>query len=114
MTETPVLQLPDFKKSLVVETDACYQGMGAILMQDEHPIAYLSQALGPKSLGYLVYEKEFLAILLAIQEWMAYLICGTFIIRTDQKSLKYLLEQKISTPLQHKYMAKLMGFNYRI
>lgn len=114
MIETPVLQLPDFKKSFVVETDACYQGIGAILMQDGHPIAHLSQALGPKSLGYSGYEKEFLAILLAIQEWRAYLICGTFIIRTAQKSLKYLLEQKISTPLQHKYMAKLMGFNYMI
>lgn len=114
LTETPVLQLPNFKKSFVVETDACYHGIGAILMQEGHPLAYLSKALAPKSLGYSVYEKEFLAILLAVQKWRSYLICGTFTIRTDQKALKYLLEQKISTPLQHKYMAKLMGFNYRI
>lgn len=114
LTMTPVLQLPNFHKPFVVETDACYSGIGATLTQDGHPIAYLSKALGPKSLGYSVYEKEFLAILLAVQKWRAYLICGTFTIKTDQKSLKHLMEQKISTPLQHKYMAKLMGFNYKI
>lgn len=111
MTETPVLQLPNFQKTFVVETDACYHGICAILMQEGHPITYLSKALGPKSLGYSVYEKEFLAILLAVQKWRSYLVCGTFVIRTDQKSLKHLLEQKITTPLQHKYMAKLMGYN---
>lgn len=37
-----------------------------------------------------------------------------FIIRTDQQSLKYLLQQKISTPLQHKYLTKLLGFDYSI
>lgn len=74
----------------------------------------MSKALGPKNLGLSVYEKEFLAILLATQKLRAYLICGTFVIRTDQRSLKYLLDQKLSTPLQHKYLAKFMGFNYRI
>lgn len=114
MTQTPVLQLPDFSKPFILETDASYNGIGAVLMQDKHPLAYLSKALGPKSVGLSVYEKEFLAIILAVQKWRAYLICGTFIIRTDQNSLKYLLEQKITTPLQHKYMAKLMGYNYTI
>lgn len=108
MTETPVLQLLNFQKVFLLETDECYHGIGAILMQEGHPIAYLCKALGPKSLGYSVYENEFLVILLAVQELRAYLISGTFVIRTDQKSLKHLLEQKISTPLQHKYMTKLI------
>lgn len=68
----------------------------------------------PKSLGYSVYEKELLAILLAVRKWKACLIYGTFVIRTDQKSLKHLIEKKISTPSQHKYLAKLMLFNYKI
>lgn len=110
MTHTPVPQLLDFHKPFVVETDACYHGIGAVLMQDGHLLAYLSKALGPRNLGLSVYEKE----LLAIQKWRPYLICGTFVIRTDQKSLKHLLEQKISTPLQHKYLSKLLGFNYII
>ena len=37
-----------------------------------------------------------------------------FLIRTDQKSLKWLLEQKISTPFQQFWLSKLMGFDYDI
>lgn len=42
------------------------------------------------------------------------MIHNQFIIKTDQQSLKYLLEQKISTPLQHKYLTKLLGYDYKI
>jgi hypothetical protein len=37
-----------------------------VLMQDGHPIAYLSKAIGPKSQGLSTYEKEYLAILTAV------------------------------------------------
>jgi hypothetical protein len=35
-------------------------------MQDHHPVAYISNALGPKLRGLSTYEKEYIAILLAI------------------------------------------------
>lgn len=42
-------------------------------MQEGHPIAYLSKALGPKSCGLSTYEKEYMAILVAVQAWRTYL-----------------------------------------
>ncbi|KAK8918266.1 hypothetical protein KSP39_PZI021329 [Platanthera zijinensis] len=42
-----VLKLSDFRKAFVVETDAADTGVGAVLLQDEHPVAYFSKALGP-------------------------------------------------------------------
>jgi hypothetical protein len=55
-----------------VKTDASDYGIGAMLMQDQHPIAYLSKALGPRNQALSVYEKECLAILLAIDKWRPY------------------------------------------
>jgi hypothetical protein len=68
-----VLALPNFSKLFIIETDACDDGVGAVLIQEGHPLAYLSKALGPKSKGLSTYEKECMAILLTVQQWRAYL-----------------------------------------
>lgn len=114
LTTAPVLALPNFEKTFVLETDACDKGIGAVLQQDGHPIAYLSKALGPKSSGLSTYEKECMAILFAVDHWRSYLQMGEFVIKTDQRSLIHLEEQLLTTVWQHKAFTKLMGLQYRI
>jgi hypothetical protein len=87
-----VLSLPDYQQQFVIETDACDTGIGAVLSQKGHPLAYVSRALGPRNRALSVYEKEYLAILLAVQQWRPYLQLGEFIIRTDHKSLTHLTD----------------------
>ncbi|KAJ8765349.1 hypothetical protein K2173_012046 [Erythroxylum novogranatense] len=114
LTSSPVLKLPDFDKPFIVECDACGTGIGAILSQNNQPIAIFSEALKGSSLSLSTYDKEMLAVVKAIRKWRPYLLGRPFIVRTDQRSLKYLLEQRISTPTQNRWLPKLLGYDYQI
>lgn len=114
MSTTPVLAMPNFKQKFEVHTDASEFGIGAVLVQDGRPLAYLSKALGPRKLGWSVYTKEMLAVLEAVRLWRPYLLGRKFQIITDQQPLKHLLEQRIITPKQQKFVAKLLGFDFEI
>lgn len=114
MTSSPVLALPDFTKQFIIETDASSYGLGAVLMQDSRPIAFVSNSLSLKNQALSIYEKEFMAVLLAIQKWKHYIQGIHFIIRTDQQSIKYLMEQKTTSVLQQRWISKLLGLDYEI
>jgi hypothetical protein len=114
LASAPVLALPDFTKPSVIETDASEIGIGAVLSQDKHPIAYMSKALGPRTRGLSTYEKECLAILLAIEHWRSYLQYAEFTILTDHKSLMNLTDQRLHTPWQQKAYTKLLGLQFKI
>lgn len=114
LMSAPVLALLDFTTTFLVETDASALGVGAVLMQRGHPLAFLSKALGPKSRGLSTYEKEYLAVILAVQQWRPYLQHHEFVILTDHKSLTQLNEQRLHTPWQHKVFTKLLGLQYKV
>lgn len=57
LTNPPILCLPDFTQTFVIECDASGVGIGAILTQDGHPIAYFSEALKGSALALSTYEK---------------------------------------------------------
>lgn len=57
MISAPVLALLDFTKLFIVESDASGTGLGVVLMQDSHPIAYFSRGLTHKEQQKLIYER---------------------------------------------------------
>jgi hypothetical protein len=111
MTTTPVLALPDFQETFTVETDVCQDGIGAVLMQRGQLVAFLSKALGEKHKNLSIYEKEFLALVMAVERWIHYLQRQEFIIRTYHKSLAYLKEQNLHSDLQRK-ATRMMGLQF--
>lgn len=114
MVSASVLSLPNFAEQFTVQTDASRVAMGAVLLQNEHPIAYFSQAFCPRMSKASAYLRELQAITSAVKGWRQYLLGTFFIIQTDHKSLKELLTQVIQTPEQQHYLAKLLGFSYEI
>lgn len=59
-------------------------------------------------MGFPVYEKELMALVLAVTKWRHYLIGHHFIIKTDH------LEQPLRTSLQYKWLSRLLGRDYEI
>ena len=114
MTTTPTLAMPNFNEPFTIESDASGTGIGAVLSQQGQPIAFMSRALGITKQSWSVYAKEMLAIIHAIQTWRPFLLGRKFFIQTDQRSLKYWLDQRIVTPEQQKWVTKLLGYDYEI
>eukprot|EP00253_Pinus_taeda_P016851 PITA_16851 len=69
ITERPVLRLPDFNKLFQVRCDASGTAIGAVLSQEDRPVAYFSEKLNESRQKYSTYDKEFYAIVQALKHW---------------------------------------------
>jgi hypothetical protein len=114
MCKALVLTTPDFKKTFIVECDASGNGIGVVLMQEGRPLDFESQPLKGKDLHKPIYEKEMMAILHALKKWRHYLIGRHFKVKTDHDSLKYFLEQRLSSEEQQKWVTKILGYDFEI
>ncbi|XP_075515833.1 uncharacterized protein LOC142550640 [Primulina tabacum] len=114
LSHTPVLALPDFSLPFQIRTDASGVGIGAVLLQQGHPLAYFRKKLPSHLLKASTYVRELLAITQAVSKWRQYLLGHHFSIVTDHRSLKEILSQTIHTPDQQKYLVKLLGYDFDI
>jgi hypothetical protein len=87
LCSTPVLALPDFNKTFEIECDASGIEIGAVLVQDRRPIAFFNEKLSGVALNYPTYDKEFYALVRALETWQHYLWPKEFVIHTDHESL---------------------------
>ena len=108
----PILALPDFSQPFEVECDASGVGIGAVLIQGKRPIAYFSEKLGGARLNYCTYDKEFYAIVRALDHWSHYLRSSHFVLHSDHESLKYINGQQKLSPRHAKWVEFLQSFHF--
>ena len=114
LSTAPVLHLPDFSTPFVVECDASGSGFGTVLHQGSGPIAFFSRPIAPRHAKLAAYERELIGLVQAVKHWRPYLWGREFLVRTDHHSLKFLLDQRLSTIPQHHWATKLLGYDFRV
>jgi hypothetical protein len=70
----PVLVMPDLQKGFDIYCDACSQGLGCVLMQEGHVIAYVSFQLQKHELNYPIHDLELAVIVHALKIWRHYIM----------------------------------------
>ena len=90
MTSAPVLRLPDFSKIFEITYDAFGVGIGRVLSQEGHPVAFFSKKLNDTKCRYSTYDKKFYAVVQVLRFWRHYLLPQEFILYSDNEALRFL------------------------
>ena len=95
----PILTFPDFNKQFILDTDASFDTIGAVLSQlgddgYERVIAYGSHSMNSHEKGYCVTRKELLAVYYFSQHFNHYLYGRRFTLRTDHKAITFMTQTK--------------------
>ena len=73
-----VLKVVDPKKYFLICMDACGQGLGEVLMQDNHVICYESRKLKEYEKNYATHDLELASIVHALKMWRHYFMGKQF------------------------------------
>lgn len=118
LTSAPIIRPPDWTQPFELMCDASDYAIGAVLGQriQKRPyvIYYASRTLNDAQLNYSTTEKEFLAVIFALEKFRSYLIGSHIIIYTDHAALKHLLAKKDAKPRLIRWILLLQEFDLEI
>ena len=95
-------------------TDACNEGLGGVLMQEGHVIAYESRKLKTHEKNYATYDLELDTIIPALKMWHHHLISKIFLLMSDNISLQYLFYQQNMNIRKARCLAFLSEYDIEI
>jgi sulfur relay (sulfurtransferase) DsrF/TusC family protein len=85
-----IMVLPYFGKKFRVRCNASGVYIGAVLSQDNKPVAYLSEKLNDTKKKYSTYDKEFYVVIQSLKKWRHYLIPKDFVLYSDNQALQFI------------------------
>ena len=114
LTSAPILRIADPNKEFVVCTDPHNDGLGRVLTQEGNVIAYEFRKLKIYENNYATYDLELAIVIHALKMWRHHLIGRKFILMTDNKGLKYMLDQPNINARQARWLDFLSEYDFEI
>eukprot|EP00253_Pinus_taeda_P028310 PITA_28310 len=114
----PILRGPDWACPFHISFDASDTTIGAVLGQEENGLPYaiyfISKNMTPAELNYTVTEKEFLAVIYAINKFRHYITSYTTFVHTDHSAIKYLMNKSVTNARVTRWLLLLQEFDITI
>ncbi|XP_078180783.1 uncharacterized protein LOC144574648 [Carex rostrata] len=114
LVTAPVLAMPITDEEYTVYTDASGSGLGCVLMQKDHVIAYASRQLRSHEQNYPTHDLELAAVIFALKIWRHYLYGVKCRIFTDHQSLKYIFTQRELNLRQRRWLELMKDYDLDI
>ena len=118
LTSTPVIRPPDWNIPFKITCDASDYAVGAVLGQRigkaSHAIYYASRTLNDYQRNYSTTEKEFLAIVFALEKFRSYLLGTKAIVYSDHAAIRYLMTKKEAKPRLIRWILLLSEFDLEV
>lgn len=93
VSQTPGLKYYDVDKLVTLSVDASSEGLGAVILQEGHPVAYGSRALTDCQERYAQIEKEMLAVVFGCEKFHQYLYGRHVCVESDHKPLEVIFKK---------------------
>ena len=115
LTKAPVLQYFDVRKATTLQVDSSKSGLGAVLLQDNHPIAYASRALTETEQNWPQIDKELLAIVFGFERFHSYVYGHPTDVQTDHNPLVSIIKKDLhkASPRLQRLLLRLLKYDIR-
>ena len=116
LTCNPVLKYFDVSKPVTVQCDASKSGLGAVLLQDNQPVAYASRSLTDTETRFAQIEKELLSAVFALERFNQYTFGKQVMVESDHKPLETIVKKPLANapPRLQRMLLRLQKYDFVI
>ncbi|VDI45210.1 Hypothetical predicted protein [Mytilus galloprovincialis] len=116
ITRNPVLCVYDVSKPVTVSCDASQCGLGAMMIQDNTPVAYTSRSLTDSESRYTNIERELLGVPFGLERFHDYTYGKHILVESDHKPLEIIVKKSLgcATPRLQRMLLRLQKYDFSL